>query len=252
MAAHQWDAHLYDTRHAFVAAYGSDLITDLAPRPGERVLDAGCGTGDLTDALRRTGARVVGVDASPQMIERARHRFPDLDLRVADLRRLDLDGTGFDAVFSNATLHWIPDAQAAATALAAALRPGGRLAAEFGGAGNVTAIDTAARALRAEQNLPAAAQPWYFPDIAEYSAVLDAAGLTVTGAWLFDRPTRLEGEDGLTAWVRMFAPHLVEGAPDPDAFLAHLADRLRPRLHHSGSWWADYRRLRVLAAKPAP
>ncbi|MDA0563482.1 methyltransferase domain-containing protein [Streptomonospora sp. S1-112] len=251
MAAHQWNPHLYDTRHAFVAAYGTDLITDLDPRPGERVLDAGCGTGDLTDALRATGAHVVGVDASPDMVQRARDRFPDLDLRVADLRTLHLADADFDAVFSNATLHWIPEAPAAATALAAALRPGGRLAAEFGGQGNVAAIDTAARALRAEQNLPPAAQPWYFPDIAEYSAVLAAAGLTVTGAWLFDRPTRLEGDDGLAAWVRMFGSHLIDGVPHPDAFLAHLADRLRPRLHHSGSWWADYRRLRVTAAKPA-
>ena len=147
-----WDAELYDTRHAFVASLGADLIDLLAPAAGERVLDAGCGTGDHAAAVAERGAEVVGVDASPEMVERAAERFPGLDVRVGDLRDLGL--SGFDAVLSNAVLHWVPEADAAAASLAAALRPGGRLVAEFGGRGNIAAIDSSARAVRAEAGLP--------------------------------------------------------------------------------------------------
>ncbi|GAB3440325.1 class I SAM-dependent methyltransferase [Streptomonospora sediminis] len=250
MAATHWDPHLYDDRHAFVTNYGNDLLDELAPRPGERILDAGCGTGQLTAALAQTGAQPVGIDSSRQMIDRARQRHPHLDLRVADLRNPGLE-PGFDAILSNAVLHWIPDAPAAATAMADALRPGGRLVAELGGAGNVATIRSASRTLRNELGLPQAAETWYFPGIDDYSTVLTNAGLHVTGAWLFDRPTRLDGEDGLTTWLQMFGTHLLDGSPDPDGFAAQLCERLRPVLHHSGSWWADYRRLRITARKPA-
>ncbi|MFC3996935.1 class I SAM-dependent methyltransferase [Nocardiopsis sediminis] len=248
MSAHTWNAELYDARHGFVASLGTGLLDLLGARPGERVLDAGCGTGDLAGRLAASGADVVGVDASPDMIDRARERFPDLDLRVADLRDLGpIDG--FDAVLSNAVLHWIPEADAAAASLAGALRPGGRLVAELGGRGNIAAIDGAARALRAHEGLDAPASPWYFPGIAGYAAVLERAGFEVTGAWLFDRPTRLSGDDGLAAWVRMFGAHLLAGVADTEAFLSALDARLRPELHRDGSWWADYRRLRVTAVR---
>ncbi len=261
----RWDAELYDTRHAYVSALGADLVDLLAPRPAERVLDAGCGTGDHAEALRERGATVVGVDASPEMAERAAERFPGLDVRVGDLRDLGL--SGFDAVLSNAVLHWVPEADRAAASLAAALRPGGRLAAEFGGAGNVAAIEAAARAARADAGLPDAPSPWYFPGIAEYARVLEGAGFEVTGAWLFDRPTRLEGADGVAVWLRMFGPHLLQGvggtggtggagdagdaddAGAVDAFLAEVQERARPRLYRDGAWWADYRRLRVTAVR---
>ncbi|GAA1076777.1 class I SAM-dependent methyltransferase [Nocardiopsis composta] len=248
MTEQTWNAELYDTRHSFVAAHGGDLLDLLAVRPGERVLDAGCGTGEHAARLREAGAAVVGVDASPEMIGRARSRFPGLDLRVADLRSLGLGG--FDAVLSNAVLHWIPEADRAAASLAAALRPGGRLVAELGGAGNIAAIDAGARAVRAERGLPDAPSPWYFPGPQEYTGVLERAGLQVTGALLFDRPTRLEGRDGLAQWLRMFGAHLLDGAGDQEAFCAAVADRVRGDLYRDGAWWADYRRLRVTAVLP--
>ncbi|MFC7740418.1 class I SAM-dependent methyltransferase [Nocardiopsis composta] len=162
MTEQTWNAELYDTRHSFVAAHGGDLLDLLAVRPGERVLDAGCGTGEHAARLREAGAAVVGVDASPEMIGRARSRFPGLDLRVADLRSLGLGG--FDAVLSNAVLHWIPEADRAAASLAAALRPGGRLVAELGGAGNIAAIDAGARAVRAERGCPTPPRRGTSPD----------------------------------------------------------------------------------------
>ncbi|MFW5418049.1 methyltransferase domain-containing protein [Nocardiopsis sp. CNT-189] len=250
MGERTWNAELYDTGHSYVAAYGDALLELLAARPGERVLDAGCGTGEHAARLREAGAEVVGVDASPEMIDRARARFPGLDLRVADLRSLGSGGLGgFDAVLSNAVLHWIPEADRAAASLAAVLRPGGRLVAEFGGAGNIATIDAGARAVRTEHGLPDVPSPWYYPGPQEYTEVLERAGFEVAEARLFDRPTRLEGEDGLARWLRMFAAHLSGGAGDEEAFRAAVADRVRADLYRDGAWWADYRRLRVTAVR---
>ncbi|MBB4934572.1 trans-aconitate methyltransferase [Lipingzhangella halophila] len=252
MRAQPWDAELYDTRHSFVTGYGAELLTLLDAHPGERVLDAGCGTGEHVAELCAQGVDAVGVDASPDMVRRARERFPDLGVSVADLRdpAQTPEPTGYDGVFSNAVLHWIPEAGRAAATLFAALRPGGRLVAELGGSGNIAAIDTEARRLRAGLSLADPASPWYFPTVAGYTAVLERAGFDVTGAWLFDRPTRLDGADGLRSWVRMFAGHLLAGVPDTDAFLVELDGRLRSSLYRDGAWWADYRRLRVTATRP--
>ncbi|WP_046470071.1 class I SAM-dependent methyltransferase [Allosalinactinospora lopnorensis] len=248
-----WDAELYDAHHSFVASYGSGLLALLDAQPGERVLDAGCGTGEHVAELRARGVDAVGVDASPEMVQRARERFPDAGLFVADLRDGDAipAPAGYDAVLSNAVLHWIPEAERAAATLFAALRPGGRLVAELGGSGNIAAIDTQARRLRADLDLSGPASPWYFPSVAGYARVLEDSGFEVTGAWLFDRPTRLEGEDGLSTWIRMFAGHLLAEAADTEAFLSELSRRLRPLLYRDGAWWADYRRLRVTAVRPS-
>jgi hypothetical protein len=105
--------------------------------------------------------------------------------------------------------------------------------------------------VRAEFGGPAGPSPWYFPTIGEYATVLERAGFTVSAAWLFDRPTRLDGEHGLAAWIRMFGEHLLHGLGDPDQYLAAVESALRPALWRDGNWWADYRRIRVVAIKPA-
>ncbi len=246
-----WDAGLYDGRHAFVWENGRDLVDLLAPRPGERILDLGCGTGHLTARIARAGALVEGLDASEDMIAAARRAYPQVPFRVGDARRLDAGGP-YDAVFANAVLHWIPEADRVAGEVARVLRPGGRFVAELGGQGNVAALrkglDEAARGL----GLAPADPPWYFPSLAAYVGVLDRAGLDVTLAVLFDRPTPLEGDEGLRDWVRMFGRHVLAGVP-PDRhaeFLAGAEARLRPLLYRDGHWVADYRRLRVVAHKP--
>lgn len=247
-----WNANLYSQRHSFVWKHGEDLIGLLAPQPGERILDAGCGTGQLTAALASSGARVTGLDNSPAMIEAARAACPAAEFILASLTEFEA-AEPFDAVFSNAVLHWVRPPEQAARCIAAALKPGGRFVAELGGTGNVATLLDAANALLGERG-HAPRQPWYFPSIAEYSTVLEDAGLEVTYALLFDRLTPLEGgEEGLANWFEVFGRNLVQDEPQWRAsVLPALKERVRPRLFDPSNqqWAADYRRLRIAARKP--
>src|SRR5688572_11002406 len=130
-----WSPQLYEGQHSFVWKYGADLLPLLAPQPGERIIDLGCGTGRLTAQIAESGAEVIGVDRSPEMIGQARQNFPKLRFLLADIASFESPEPA-DAVFSNAALHWVTDAEAAARNVARSLRPGGRFVAEFGGKRN--------------------------------------------------------------------------------------------------------------------
>ena len=246
-----WDPDDYDDDHAFVYEYGADLLDLLDPAPGERVLDLGCGTGHLTRKVADAGAAVVGIDSSSEMVGRARQEYPGLDFLCADARALPFS-TAFDAVLSNAVLHWIDDGDqdAAIGSIHEALRPGGRLVAELGGAGNVGAITEATLAELRERG-HGATHPWYFPDLGEYAARLEAGGFEVTYARLFDRATELDGEEGLRNWLSMFGDSLLCGLREEEreAVVAAIEDRLRPDLFYGDRWIAGYRRLRVVARR---
>jgi trans-aconitate methyltransferase len=248
-----WDPKLYNDRHSFVWQQAAGLLDLLAPQPGEAVLDLGCGTGQLTAQLAAAGAAPLGVDSSPEMIAEARRTYPAITFDVRDARQLDFDGQ-FDAVFSNATLHWVPEADRVAAGVARALRPGGRFVAEFGGRGNVAAVVAALRAAAERVAGVAVESPWYFPSVGEYAVLLERHGLEVTFAALFDRPTPLEGADGLRRWVEMFGgPYLDRVPPDRRAaFLDAVEAAGRPALSRDGGWVADYRRLRVVAVRHSP
>lgn len=235
-SGHTWDTALYDGKHDFVWKFGDSLIELLAPKAGERVLDLGCGTGHLSAKIAAAGAQVVGLDPSAEMLAKARQAYPELAFVQGDARSFDLGA--FDAVFSNAVLHWVRPPQDAVRCIANALVPGGRFVAEFGGRGNVRAIIEA---------VGGGTPDWYYPGIAEYSALLEAHGLEVRYAVLFDRPTPLEGEQGLRDWVRQFAPAAIANATEDD--WRRIEDRARPSLWRDGRWVADYRRLRVVAVK---
>jgi trans-aconitate methyltransferase len=189
------------------------------------------------------------MDASPQMIAQAKSTHPNLEFFVADITTFTTDHR-YDAIFSNATLHWVQRAHDAAHHISQALRQGGRFVAEFGGKGNVHRVSKAmTQALRAA-GAPGMEElsPWYFPSVAEYAAVLERAGLETTFARLFDRPTEVEG--GIREWVKMFGSTLIESVP-PDRlneFWTTL-DQAGQSLEQDGKWYADYRRLRVVASK---
>jgi trans-aconitate methyltransferase len=246
-----WNASQYDQSHSYVTSYGQDVLALLNPQAGERILDVGCGTGHHVRALADAGVTAVGIDASPAMIAAARERYPGLQFEVADASDFVFDRL-FDAVYSNAALHWVTAADAAAGCIARALRPGGRFVAELGGSGNIGAIVGAVQAARGRAGAAPAASPWFFPTVGEYAALLEKNGLEVRLAMLFDRPTELaDGEQGLRGWLAMFGARLLDDL-DPaaqEAVLADVEQALRPTLWRGGSWYADYRRLRVVAHK---
>jgi len=252
MPDNEWDPDDYDDGHGFVAEYGRDVVRLLDPQADERILDLGCGTGTLTAVIADSGAEVVGIDAAESMVAQARERHPDLDLAVADAREYEPDGT-FDAVFSNAALHWIPDADhdAVLSMVADALAEDGRFVAELGGRGNVEQVERAVRAELADRGYDTD-RSWYFPSVGEYAPRLEGHGLAVTEAVLFDRPTELDGgESGLRDWVGMFGDELLApvSGREREAILDGVETRLRPDLYdpETETWTADYRRLRFVA-----
>src|SRR5579863_3944114 len=248
-----WNANLYDSKHDFVWKYGSDVISLLDPQAGERILDLGSGTCHLTAQIAESGAQAIGTDRSAEMVHSARVAYPNLKFEVIDARNLPYRSE-FDAVFSNANLHWIPEAERVLQGVWRALRPGGRFVAEFGGEKNIRAMREAFDLALAE--LGAAklgeVQPWYYPSVSEYSTLAERNGFEVRLITLFDRPTGLaDGVAGMRNWIKMFgAAYLAKaGEARREEFLTKVEEILRPKLFRDGQWWADYRRLRLVAYK---
>jgi trans-aconitate methyltransferase len=245
----EWNASLYDQKHSFVSEYGKNLLSVLDPQPGERILDIGCGTGQLAHTINEAGARVVGIDSASTMIDVARQKYPGIDFHVMDARYFSFPEP-FDAVFSNAALHWISEPEKVAQCISSALCPGGRLVLEMGGKGNVASITTALQEALRELAHVEVTSGWYFPSIGEYASLLEQYDLEVHSAFLFDRPTQLEdGEQGLRTWLAMFAKGMLDRFPTEicEQTLARTEQRLRPTLFRDGSWYADYKRLRIVA-----
>lgn len=247
-----WNPELYEARHSFVWTLGQGVLELLHPTPGEKILDLGCGTGQLTNEIAGSGAEVIGLDASPEMVGQARQNYPDLRFVLSDAGAMQYESE-FDAVFSNAALHWMLDAARVGRAVARALKPGGRMVAEMGGKGNIAHIEAALQEVLPpflDGKMPA--RKTYFPSIAEYASVLETAGLEVESAQIFDRPTPLEGEEGMANWLRQFAAYYFAGLSTKirEEAIAETVARLRPVLYQNGAWAADYRRLRFAAIKP--
>ena len=244
----RWEPERYRRNAAFVAAGGEGLIDLLAPRPGERILDLGCGEGALTAKLAAFAA-VVGIDASAEQIEAARAR--GIEAHVMDAARLPFAGE-FDAVFSNAALHWMKDQDAVLDGLFRALKPGGRLVAECGGEGNVATVRAALHAALARRGIDAAAaDPWYFPSAGAYRARLERHGFAVRSIQLFARPTPLPG--ALADWLDTFAEGFLRLLPEGERapVKAEIEDHVKSRLcDQTGRWTVDYVRLRFVAMKP--
>ena len=240
-----WDAQRYQQRHSYVYEYGQAVLDLLAPQAAERILDLGCGSGQLTAAIAASGAKITGIDASLEMLTEARAHFPALVFVQADAAQFAFHEP-FDAIFSNAVLHWVKDAAGVARSIHGALKPGGRFVAEFGGRGNVQSVLNAIQTV-----LGPVESPWYFPSIGEYATLLEQHGLQPRRALLIDRPTRVEGEDGMEDWLAVFARSFVEHLDEADRkkIWHDVAARLRPTNYNNGVWTVDYVRLRVVAVK---
>ncbi|OJW15090.1 class I SAM-dependent methyltransferase [Mucilaginibacter sp. 44-25] len=249
----KWNAELYDNKHAFVFQYGESVLEMLNVKPGEHILDLGCGTGHLTNEIQKLGAVATGIDSSPEMVKKARETYGNVDFFVADGADFHFDEK-FDAVFSNATLHWIRNADAVIKSVYDSLKPGGRFVAEMGGKGNVAKLIAATKQVLVNHgyNKQAKTEVWYFPSLSEYTSRLEAQGFRVTFAAHFDRKTPLQdGDQGVAKWITMFAPLYLVGIPEGEKqqMLTEVTELLEPHYNENGQWYADYVRLRFTAIK---
>lgn len=245
-----WNAEGYSSGFSFVYKYGEDVL-NLLQGEIKSVLDLGCGTGILTNALAERGYDVLGLDASGEMLTKARESYPSLRFIQADAADFELEAP-VDAVFSNACLHWIDSSrqQMMMKCVNRALKPGGQFVFEMGGYRCGGMIHDKLAEIFAQHGREYV-MPFYFPKIGEYAGLLDDAGLTVKYAVLFDRPTKLSGDNGLADWIRMFVNRPFEGIAEDEheEIIRETVEGLMDRLCDGGVWYADYTRLRMRAVK---
>jgi len=241
-----WSPAVYAENASFVPSLGAGVLEWLNPQPGERILDLGCGDGQLTQKIAASGAQVIGVDASPAMVEGARSR--DLTAKLCNAEALPFDSE-FDAVFSNAALHWVRDQDAMLAGVQRALRPSGRFVAEMGGHGNIAAIRVALMAVLDRHGCAGLEDGVnYYPAPDAYTARLEAHGFRVERMELIPRPTPLPS--GMHAWLTTFRSGVLDSVPEHlrstvvEETVALLAPALRDE---RGNWTGDYVRLRFIA-----
>lgn len=248
----KWNATLYDQKHDFVSKFGESLVNLLAPQKQEYILDVGCGTGDLANEIAQCGAVVHGIDASHDMIFSAQHKYPTLTFDTQDAATMDYTHQ-FDAVFSNAALHWMKQQDKVIDNIYRALKQQGRFVAEMGGQGNIASIVGALRTSMDALGLPYEEQyfPWYFPAADEYQSMLEKAGFTVQMITLYERPTPLQGDDGLRNWLVMFSNNILQrlSQHEKERVYAKCEELLRQTNYRDNQWIADYWRLRFVATK---
>ena len=248
----KWNAELYNQQHNFVYKYGENVIEWLDPMFGEKILDVGCGTGQLTDIIHNSGAIVTGIDASPEMIKRAKESYRNIEFFVKDAIDFSFDAT-FDAVFSNATLHWVNKQKEALLCIYNVLKKGGRFVFEMGGKHNIQSIHNAiGNAMKEEgvaNEMPGESN--YFPSVAEQCRLLEEVGFTVSDVMYFKRPTRLEDEDGMKLWIAQFCGFFFKNVSSEleEKITARAVESLRKTNYQKGNWNADYVRLRIKAIK---
>tara|TARA_X000000950_G_scaffold281463_1_gene378110 strand:- start:595 stop:1371 length:777 start_codon:yes stop_codon:yes gene_type:complete len=245
--ATQWDPVGYDQNARFVSDLGEPVLQLMNPKAGEMVLDLGCGDGELTLKLMDAGCHVIAVDSSPAMVESSLAK--GINARVMDGQHLEFEGA-FDAVFSNAALHWMTQPREVIAGVKRVLKPTGRFVAEMGGQGNVVSVLAALTKVRQRRGL-APVNPWYFPSVEEYRQLLEEAGFHVPVIQLIPRPTVLPGK--LRGWLETFAGSFLstEGA-EREEMIAEVTEDLASTLcDDSGKWTVDYVRLRFVACKVA-
>ena len=244
----QWLPEKYQHNANFVSKLGVPLIELLNPQQEERILDLGCGDGLLMVKLQQLGCDVVGVDSSPEMILAAQKL--GLSAQVMDGENLNFVNE-FDAIFSNAALHWMVNADAVIKGVYKALKSQGRFVAEMGGVGNVNTVVKAIDACLQKRGIDyGALNPWYFPSVEDYQERLEKAGFVVDNIILFERPTPLP--QGIKGWLEVFAQKFTNHLPQDNRglFIQEVTDICHPRLcDRDGNWQADYVRLRFSAHK---
>lgn len=245
----KWNAAEYKNNFDFVPAYGADVLALIEHKPGAFAVDLGCGNGTLTQELKNRGYRVLGIDASQDMLDLARKNYPDIEFMLADATEFKLPQKA-DIIFSNAVFHWINQQQALIQNLFQNLKDTGELVFEFGGYGCAETVHAALEEIFKEKGLKYK-RSFYFPKIGEYAALLESHGFTVKYAVLFDRPTKQIGESGLKNWILMFDKEPFAGIEDSlkEEIILLAEQRLKEKLYKDNTWFVDYVRIRMRAVK---
>lgn len=248
-----WKPELYNQKHSFVYNYGKSLIDLLDPQKGERILDLGCGSGQLTSQIHELADEVIGIDNSEEMIADAKSKFKEIEFRVASATNFQFDKK-FDAIFSNAVLHWVRDYASAIRCMYNNLKSEGRIVLEFGGKGNVEAIVSQLRNSLKKRGYirQSELELWYFPSIGEYAPLLEKEGFRVIFAQHYDRPTELADEKkGIKDWLSMFGVAFFEEVTEEDIeeIKDEVQQSIKPQCFKDGKWYADYKRIRIKAIK---
>ena len=251
-AGDAWDPELYNNKHSFVAKYGEDVLGWLVPQEGERILDVGCGTGLLTEKIGETGAVVIGIDSSEEMVAKAKQSFPNIQFFVKDATDFSFKES-FDAAFSNATFHWIKKQDKAIQCVYNNLKHGGRFVYEMGAKHNIENIHSAIKKILItdgwEENTKIELN--YFSSAGEQSVLLERAGFTISKIIQFERPTELIGQDGMKNWIIQFCHPFFKNIPQDkiEDIIDKAVSLLKETNYQNGTWYADYRRLRIKAVK---
>lgn len=246
MAKQIWNAAQYRNHASFVPDLGTPVLQLLNPQPGECILDVGCGDGALTEKIATVAKDVIGIDSSESMVAEACQRGLNAILMSGDAISYEKQ---FDAVFTNAALHWIPDYDRVIKGVRMAIKDGGRFVGEFGGKGNIaTLVKAMGEVVGRNPQMGSFHNPWYFPSDMEYRERLEKHGFAVNYIELIPRPTLLEA--GIREWLKIFANHVISGMPEylEDQFLSETEELVRPMLFSEGNGWqADYVRIRFAA-----
>src|SRR5690349_10036713 len=246
----KWNTELYNLQHNFVYKFGENVIEWLDPQVGEKILDVGCGTGQLADIIHNAGALVTGIDASPEMIKKAKENYDDIKFFVKDATDFSFEEK-FDEAFSNATLHWINKQEEALHCICGALKQQGRFVFEMGGKHNIENIHDAIRCALIEEGIEdqVTGESNYFPSVAEECELLEKVGFIVSDVMYFKRPTKLEGDDGMKLWINQFCGFFFKGVSFElrERVTTKAVECLRNTNYQDGEWNADYVRLRIKA-----
>lgn len=247
----KWDSEKYTSNFSFVHQYGNDVMELIDFDKAAYAIDLGCGNGALTKRLQEKGLDVCGIDASEEMLSVARSKYPDISFVCADATGFSVDRQA-DVVFSNAVFHWIEKEKQPKmlACVSRALKIGGQFVFELGGYGNNDLIHEKMKEVFARHGFHYE-KPFYFPSIGEYAAMVEQAGFLVKTALLFDRPTKLMGEDGLKDWIKMFlkTPFQVVPEEQREQIIDEAAAELKSVLYKDGVWYSDYVRLRMKAIR---
>ncbi len=243
----RWNADAYNKHAAFVSELALSVVDLLAPKAGEQILDLGCGEGRLALEIQTSGAKVTAVDASAEMVASARAK--GLDAHVMNATNMPFENH-FDALFSNAVLHWIKESDSVVKNIYNVLKPGGRFVAEFGGEGNAkTAVDAMAQAFKEHPEFGAFENPWFFPSVAHYQKLLESQGFRVEYIELIKRPTPV---DDISHWLDLFANGVTAHLSPTEfgVFKEEVRRICKPTLYSpKNGWHIDYVRLRLKAIK---